>query len=297
MVVTTTLGAVSAVIDNGDGTYSAVITPGTTSGISSVTVSVDAVRISSGIEFAITSPAPVLSLSPQIPAVTLPPATLINQITNATSPSSSSSTVRTTSAPNFNNVEKPITSGSGQLPKGETGKALMLVNGEIQEIQLETAGPNSMKASTSDGLIFEVSALEIASSASTLTADGSLVIKPGAKFQITGSGFAPNTEVFIWLFSTPKLLSNVEVTKEGTIKADVALKLGLPPGKHTLQVSGVHPDGTTRAVMLDVVIPDESSASEITKTNDFGFWAITIGISALLVIVLVLIYKRKKSSH
>lgn len=297
VVVQTTLGTVSAVIDNGDGTYSAVISPGTTTGTSQVTVSVDTVRISSGIEFAITSPAPVLSLSPQIPSVTLPPATVINQNANVTSPAGSTTPARTTSAPNFNNVEKPITSDSGLLPKGETGKALMLVNGEIEEIMLEASGTNSMRASTSDGLIFEVSALEIAGSASTPSADGSLFIKPGTKFQITGSGFAPNTEVYIWLFSTPKLLTNVEVTNDGTINAEVALKLGLPPGKHTLQVSGVHPDGTTRAVMLDVVIPDEANNSVITTTGELGIWAITLPVLALLIIVLLLIYRRKKSSN
>lgn len=291
--VSSTLGVVSAVIDNGDGTYSAIITPGSASGISSVTVFVDSVRISSGIEFAITSPTPVVSLSPQIPTVSLPPAGLINQtVTPAvTAPSQTSIT------PNLTNVEKPITSDSGQLPHGESGKAWMLINGEIREILYESVGPNAMRASTSDGLYFEVFAADIIESTANRTADGSLVIKPGQKFQISGSGFAPNTEVFIWLFSTPQLLSNIDVAQDGTISADIALKLGLPPGKHTLQVSGVHPDGTTRAVMLDVVIPADTRTTEVYQVNDFWFWLIPVLLSTLLVIVLVVLYRRKNSAE
>ena len=295
VTVTSTLGVVSAVVDNGDGTYSAVISPGSTSGISSVTVSVDSVRISSGLEFSITSPAPVVSLSPQTPSVSLPPAGLINQVATPATPSGAVVPNQTTNTPNFTNVEKPITSESGQLPRGESGKALMLVNGEIQEIKYEAVGTNSLRASTNDGLFFEVFAADIIDTSATRTADGSLVIKPGQKFQISGSGFAPNTEVFIWLFSTPQLLSNIEVAKDGTISADVALKLGLPPGKHTLQVSGVHPDGTTRAVMLDVVIPADTQPAEINQDNDFWFWLIPVLVTLMIMIVLIILYRKKKS--
>lgn len=296
VTISSTLGLASSLTDNGDGTYSATFAPGSIGGVSAITVRVNGVVISSGLEILITTSVVVVP-----PRLQVAPPSIPQQISGSpfvpVQNGSSSSTKTSVSQSNVNvtNVELPITSQTGQLPRGESGKALMLVNGQINEINIEPLGINSFRASTPDGLFFEVMADDVIATENARAVDGSLVIKPGQKFQISGTGFAPNSEVFIWLFSTPKLLTNVDVTSQGTINAEVALKLGLPPGKHTLQVSGVHPDGTTRAIMLDVVIPEETNATVSENPSTFPFWILII-ISLVVLFMLIVLLRKKRSS-
>lgn len=76
-----------------------------------------------------------------------------------------------------------------------------------------------------------------------LGADGSLRVERNHSFEFTGSGFAPNSSVHIYVFSTPTLIGMLETDSSGEFYANLPVPASLPLGLHTLQVMGYSPKG------------------------------------------------------
>ena len=76
-----------------------------------------------------------------------------------------------------------------------------------------------------------------------LSVDGSLHVQRSHSFEFTGSGFAPNTSVHIYVFSTPTLIGMLQTDERGEFYANLPVPDELPLGLHTLQVMGYSPKG------------------------------------------------------
>ena len=87
-------------------------------------------------------------------------------------------------------------------------------------------------------------------------------LQQGSSFPLSGEGFQPGSVVEVWLFSDPQLLALARVAADGTLTGEVPLdgwSSGgpIPPGRHTLQVSGVAADGQVLALSLGVEVVTE----------------------------------------
>ena len=87
-------------------------------------------------------------------------------------------------------------------------------------------------------------------------------LEQGSSFALAGDGFEPGSVVEVWLFSEPQLLALARVAADGTLTGEVPLdgwSSGgpIPPGRHTLQVSGVGADGQVLALSVGVEIVTE----------------------------------------
>jgi hypothetical protein len=76
----------------------------------------------------------------------------------------------------------------------------------------------------------------------------------------SGSGFAPNTKVVIWLFSEPHELGSVITDSSGSFEGNLPLPSEIPLGDHTVQLNGLTPNGEARSVSVGVVVADDAAS-------------------------------------
>lgn len=213
----------------------------------------------------------------------------------------------TTATPNLSDVTKPLTTLNGEIPELRGGRAMMLINGVEQQINVEAVSEKTLRAESADGLVLNLT-LQTATGGSAAITDsnGSLILTPGSKYSFTAEGFAPDSEIVIWLFSTPKKLGTAQTNSQGEALAEIIGALNLEPGQHTLQVSGTHPDGSTRALMISVTVPENeiAQASAVASTdaeatvvrNAVIFGATGMILAAAIVGGVVLIRRRRRNS-
>jgi len=112
----------------------------------------------------------------------------------------------------------------------------------------------------------EIGALDAKGGDVGLSADGSLRVERTHSFEFTGSGFAPNSSVHIYVFSTPTLIGMLETDSSGTFYANLPVPDELPLGLHTLQVMGYSPSGAIQMGEVPVTLVSNSWAPTAKPT-------------------------------
>ena len=98
---------------------------------------------------------------------------------------------------------------------------------------------------------------------------GRIVFQEGHMAHTTGSGFKPNSDVHVYIFSTPILLGILHTDANGNFVGDLPLPAGLNVGDHTVQVDGYAPDNSVRTADVPVVYAASKPAT-LTKSVFFS---------------------------
>ena len=88
---------------------------------------------------------------------------------------------------------------------------------------------------------------------------------PGATLTIRGTGYAPNSEVALVVYSAPISLGTVLTDDNGEFSVDVVV----PPtliGDHSIAAMGADPDGGPRAMRLDVTVAEPAPTTPAPTT-------------------------------
>jgi len=105
---------------------------------------------------------------------------------------------------------------------------------------------------TGEGFTMKVAGLDPVGAPLGVTNDAALVLQPDNTASVEGSGFAPNTDVQVYMFSTARLLGTVHTDSTGSFKGMVPVPKDLELGHHTLQVNALTPTGVVRSLSLGV---------------------------------------------
>ncbi len=125
----------------------------------------------------------------------------------------------------------------------------------------------------------------------SLTLDRNQVVA-GGTVQVTGTGFAPGTDVRITIESTPVLLATVTADVNGAFVADVKIPNGFS-GQHTLIATGTDPQGSVRVLESPITVGTKTATMPPTTTLTGGILvrgsdAQLIGLAAALIVVVSL---------
>ena len=109
-----------------------------------------------------------------------------------------------------------------------------------------------------------------------VTSDGALILQQDRIAAVEGTGFKPNTEVEIYVFSTPRYLGSVHTDARGNFKGTVPIPQNLVPGRHTLQSNGFSSTGAIRSLSIGVLLSSQKNSVK-TKTIHFSSmsWKLT----------------------
>ncbi len=81
-----------------------------------------------------------------------------------------------------------------------------------------------------------------------------VVIEKGNTVTTNGSGFKPNTQVDVWVYSTPIWLGAVMTDENGNFVTTLPMPDALSEGEHTFQAKGQTPDGLIRSASVPITL-------------------------------------------
>ncbi|WP_129590335.1 hypothetical protein [Cryobacterium aureum] len=129
-------------------------------------------------------------------------------------------------------------------------------------------------ATTDPGTDFALTVNGLHKSGAAIGVDANtvLVLETNGSVTVSGEGFAPNTDVEVFMFSTATAVGSALVNSAGTFSKNFAVPTSITAGLHTLQVIGLAPNGSTRVLDLGVRVVDAAtSTSSLAKTGvDLG---------------------------
>jgi len=110
----------------------------------------------------------------------------------------------------------------------------------------------------------------------------------GSSIPLNGTGYAPSTEIEIWIYSTPELLTTAETNSFGAFSVEIIVPASTSEGSHTLSIEGTSLSGDTKVdevpvtISVDTIPPVIGSASVSSSNVDVstGSQTITVSFSA-----------------
>jgi uncharacterized delta-60 repeat protein len=86
-----------------------------------------------------------------------------------------------------------------------------------------------------------------------LSPNRSLVLNEDQQVRVSGPGFKPNTEVHVYLFSTPRLIGTTTTDSNGNFIGIFPMLKDVAVGNHLIQVNGISPDNQVRSTTLPAI--------------------------------------------
>lgn len=97
-----------------------------------------------------------------------------------------------------------------------------------------------------------------------------VVIEKGNTVTTNGTGFKPNTQVDVWVYSTPIWLGAVMTDDKGNFVTTLPMPTALPEGEHTFQAKGQTPEGLIRSASVPITLVP--AVAKATKLNFSVFY-------------------------
>ena len=205
----------------------------------------------------------------------------------APAPSTPTPTQSTAPAlPTTPNLGPELPGSNPNLPVGGVplGGSVFLVNGQPVPITVKPDAPRDATGLDviGDGFTMRLVGRTTNDKPLGLTPDGALILEQDRTAYTEGTGFKPNSEVKLYVFSEPRFLGTVMTDANGSFRGSVPLPLDIQTGRHTLQSNGLAPDGAVRSLSLGVQVqaPDVKTARARTARTTVFFPALSSRLDA-----------------
>jgi hypothetical protein len=123
-----------------------------------------------------------------------------------------------------------------------------------------------------------------------LDTDGNIRLDKGDAIKVTVTGFAPESQVEIRLYSDPILLGMGDVNDEGTVTQAYQIPETVPGGSHRVVLAGKNYSGDTVVFTVGIVLGSQESASGLIRT----LIAVPILVAIFLALFLPAFLRRRK---
>jgi hypothetical protein len=115
----------------------------------------------------------------------------------------------------------------------------------------------------------------------------SITATAGSSVTVTGSGFAAETDVEVWLHSDPVLLGTVRADASGAFTATFALPATAPRGDHLVVLNGTDVNGEAISRTLAIRIQDDlaftGSSGSVAARATVATTMILVGLAAVVI--------------
>ena len=194
----------------------------------------------------------------------------------------------TLSAPTVSALAEPVYL-NGQLPDPQVGEPLAVEKNSLAPIDVVTINQQVVQVDSPDGLRMSISVVKDDGELLPIEPSGKIIVERQQNVYVSGKGFTPETEVVVWLFSTPRRLGLVPVKSDGTFGGKVALDESIEVGDHTVQVNGLDQKGAVRSLNVDLEVrrPTNVMAPLVPADDQNGSGASNLWWYVVVAIVVV----------
>lgn len=210
--------------------------------------------------------------------------------TGGTGATQTGDTTPVTVAATTTTVQSEVADAAPTVAEVAPGLGALEVDGEL--VEATTTRANNELTVSAAGYSVTIAAIDESGNVMPLSADGSVLVEPNDRLRISGSGFADGTNVDVWMFSTPTLLGNVEVSADGTLSATYRVPEDAERGEHRISLVGKDPEGGDSRFTVGIMVGGSAPLSTTAKV------LIAIPIAGAVIFGLVLpttIRRRRKA--
>jgi hypothetical protein len=127
---------------------------------------------------------------------------------------------------------------------------------------------------------------------------GTLTVRPttivqGGTFTVSGTGFAPNVDVAVTLFSDPISLGTIRSTSNGAIQATMSMPANAPAGAHKMEAVGVNAAGGKNILSANVQVT-ATGTGNIARTGNTTDLLLPIGIAVVSFGILAFAWRERR---
>ena len=159
----------------------------------------------------------------------------------------------------------PNIPASGLTP----GSSVFLVNGVASTLTIKPNQPVEPKSlvATGDGFTMELEGRGSNGQPLGLTSDAALRLERGSFAEVKGTGFAPNSDVQVYLYSTTRFLGTIRTNASGAFDGSVPVPADIELGRHTLQANALGSDNNVRSLSIGVVFEAPAKTLRTAKAT------------------------------
>ena len=168
----------------------------------------------------------------------------------------------------------PVTTPAIEIKPVDVSKAILTTNGKTDEVVVvkENKEKTGYVVAAADWSI-EISSTTKFVKGTTEDTTARVVIEKGNSVTTSGTGFKPNSQVDVWVYSTPIWLGAVMTDEVGNFTTTLAMPAALPEGDHTFQAQGLTPDDLARAAAVPISLVPKTvvpAVAKLTKKLNFS---------------------------
>jgi hypothetical protein len=168
----------------------------------------------------------------------------------------------------------PVTAApTGDAAVVTPGEATAVIDGDATVASVVVDASNKAVITVGDGVVIYITP-EI--DVTGLIGDSSVLhVVQGSRVEVSGSGFAPNSQVDVWLNSDPVYLGAAQTDDTGSFTQEFVLPPDAAVGNHTLTMIGLNKLGQELSAAVGVVVLDkkivDASVEQTPATDDVPF--------------------------
>jgi hypothetical protein len=166
-------------------------------------------------------------------------------------------------------VNPVTTAPTGDAAVVTPGEATAVINGDATAASVVVDASNKAVVTFGDGVVINITP-EI--DVTGLIGDSSVLhVLQGSRVEVSGSGFAPNSQVDVWLNSDPVYLGAAQTDDTGSFTQEFFLPPDAAVGNHTLTMIGLNKLGQELSAAVGIVVLDKKivdASAEQTPTTD-----------------------------
>jgi hypothetical protein len=147
------------------------------------------------------------------------------------------------------------------------GVVAAVVDSVDQQPVVEIVEDVTMRITLPQGIQLALSSILTDGKPAKIADDGALIVVQGTTVQVSGSGFAPNSVVDVWIYSTPTQLGTVTTDAQGAFTATFDVPSSIPAGDHTIKVDGKTSAGELSTVSFGVRVLPKSQEASVDTVN------------------------------
>jgi alpha-tubulin suppressor-like RCC1 family protein len=158
----------------------------------------------------------------------------------------------------------PTTTTSAPVAPDTSAKNFgALLNGKSVDAQLSRTDNQIVINAGKSSVNF--AGLDAKGSVIGLDSSGNLRVDSNSKIRVTESGYAPNSHIAIWMFSTARQLGSGTTDAQGAYAGTFAMPAGLEIGHHRVMVTGTAVDGGELSVATGIQYGPAKRSSTMSR--------------------------------
>ena len=132
-------------------------------------------------------------------------------------------------------------------------------------------GMITLKSSVNGGPVWEINLQGLDSKGVPAAMDpkNRIILGTGHQAATYGRGYLPNSDVYVYIFSNPKLLGILKTDANGAFVGSFTVPAGLEDGVHTIQIKGMTPDKKLRTSTVEVIVDNANKSTRVVAKQLF----------------------------